>query len=297
MSKKILVIQNPVSGAIQNKFNFEIMMGKLRKKKYKLTIKTTTSTEGADEILRKEKELYDLIFVCGGDGTLNQVVTEFSNNEKIKKPIIYMPLGTTNDFGKSLKIRKDKSIVIEDSEKYFKKKCDTGIVNKKQFFNYIAAAGLFTKSSYKTNRMAKRIFGRLAYIVNGAKELFHIKEYEATVYVNDKIIEDKFIYMSISNSYSIGGFKIFKESELELNDGKFEILLIKKPKNLYKLAKLGIKLLSKNHEDEDVIFLQSKEAKIKTKEKINWTFDGEDSGKYEEINISNINKNIEFIIY
>ena len=297
MKKKILIIQNPVSGTIKNKFSFDIMIEKLKKRNYTFNIKNTTSTVGADRIIREEEKSYDLIFVCGGDGTLNQAVTELSNNEKKKKPIIYMPLGTTNDFGKSLRLNRNKSIFIENKGGYIKEKCDTGVINQEKFFNYIVAAGLFTKCSYNTNRKAKRIFGRLAYIVNGAKDIFNIKDYEATIYINDNIIENKFIYMSISNSYSIGGFKIFKENELELNDGKFEILLVKKPENVLKLAKLGIKILLKNHDDENIIFMQSKNATIKTKEKINWTFDGENAGKYKEINISNINKNIEFIVY
>lgn len=289
MSKKILVIQNPVSGTIYNRFKFSKTIKKM-KEKYDLHIKTTTDTLGADEIIRKEKEEYDFILVCGGDGTLNQVVTEISNNEEKKKPIIYIPLGTTNDFGKSLKV--NKSTLTESV-----KECDTGIVNKKRFFNYIAATGLFTRSSYETSRTAKRIFGRLAYIVNGVKEIFNVKEYEASIDIDDKTIKDKFIYMSISNSYSIGGFKVFKKNEIDLDDGRFEFFLVKKPKNIIELVKLVRKIISKNHVDDNIIFIQSKNAIISTKEKINWTFDGENSGKYEEIEISNINKNIEFILF
>lgn len=291
MRRKILVIQNPVSGTIQNKMNFDRIINKLRKrKKYDLTIKATTSKEGADDIIKKENELYDIIFVCGGDGTLNQVITEVSTEQEKNKPIMYLPLGTTNDFARSLRIAKknNKNMVK-------RKKCDTGKVNKSQYFNYIAAAGLFTKASYSTSRLAKKIFGRIAYLFTGFGELFNIKEYEATVVIDDKQIEDKFIYMGISNSYSIGGIKVFKDNELELNDGKFEILLIKKPKNIFKLAKLGIKILSQNHNDENIIFLQAPSVKITTKEGINWTFDGENSGKYREINVSNIRNNVEFI--
>lgn len=290
MCKKILIIRNPVSGTIYNRFKFNKFIKQLESK-YKINIKNTTNTIGADDIIRNEQKDYDLVSVCGGDGTLNQVVTEFSKNETKKTPIIYIPFGTTNDFGKSLKVQKNKK------DEYIKKECDTGLINKKQYFNYIVATGLFTRSSYETSRKAKRIFGRLAYIINGIKDLFNIKEYEATVYINDKIINDKFIYMSISNSYFIGGFRIFKENEIKLNDGNFEIFLVKKPKNIFKLVRLGIKILLKNHDDDNIVFLQSQNVKIKTKKEINWTFDGENSGKYNEINISNINKNIEFITF
>lgn len=176
-------------------------------------------------------------------------------------------LGTTNDFGRNLKITKKKHS-SEKSERF-----DTGKINNEYFFNYIAATGVFTRTSYNTSRASKKLLGRFAYILNGAKELFSVKEFEASVYVGDKIIHDKFIYTSISNSYSIGGIGIFKKNELELNDGKFEVLLVSKPKNLFKLAMLTINILFKNHNDKNIVFLQTDNVKIKTKEKMDWTFD------------------------
>ena len=298
MAKKILVIQNPVSGTIQNKMNFDFVMNKLKKKrKYDLTIKSTTSTEGADGIIRKTSENYDFIFVCGGDGTLNQVITEVSTDTDKKKPIIYMPLGTTNDFARSLKTKKrkrknKKNNVLELS----REQCDTGRINNKYYFNYIAAMGLFTKTSYSTNRTAKRIFGRLAYITSGIREMFSIKEHKAKIYINNEIIEDKFIYIGISNSYSIGGFKIFNDDEIELNDGKFEVLLVKKPKNIFALIKLAVNVFTRKRNNNNIIFKQSPNIKISTKEKIIWTFDGEYAGNFDEIVINNLNKNVEFII-
>lgn len=295
MIQKILVIENPVSGKRKNKINFKKMIKKLKNNKYEIYLKNTTDKIGADQIIKNQKESYDAIFVCGGDGTLNQVITEISINSSKKRPIIYMPLGTTNDFAKSLKIKKNKIKFINESE-YEIKQCDTGKVNENQFFNYIAACGVFTRTSYSTSIKAKRIFGRMAYIINGIKEIFSIREYETKVTLNDEIIEDKYIYIGVSNSYSIGGFKLFKNDEMNLTDGKFEVLLIKKPKKIIEFIKLGINLLLKKHNDKHIKFIQSSNIKIETKEDVNWTLDGEDSGKYHRINISNLNKNVEFLI-
>ena len=158
MAKKILVIQNPVSGTIQNKMNFDIMINKLkRKRKYDLTIKNTTSTEGADEIIKKSTEKYDFIFVCGGDGTLNQVITEVSTDSTKKRPIIYMPLGTTNDFARSLKTKKRKKRKKNLME-LSREQCDTGKINDKYFFNYIAATRTFYKNIIQYKQNSKKDF-------------------------------------------------------------------------------------------------------------------------------------------
>ena len=153
MYKKILLIHNPVSGTIYNKVKYNAVIKNL-KKKYKINIRNTTNTVGADEILRKEQEDYDYIFLCGGDGTLNQAITSLSNNEEKKKPIIYIPFGTTNDFGKSLKLYRSK--LTKEIGNYKIKKFDTGIINNKEYFNYIVATGVFTKSSYTTKKKLKK---------------------------------------------------------------------------------------------------------------------------------------------
>lgn len=290
--KRVLLIHNPSSGTFKNKTRYKSILRKLNQYDCIFDIKTTTNKNGAEEIINNEKEKYDYLCICGGDGTLNQTVSALSKNPEKKAPIIYSPFGTTNDFAKSIKIEKLKSKKVLHGNK----KTDTGEINGNNYFNYIVAAGLFTETSYNTSRKAKRIFGRFAYFYNGIKELFSIKEYHVNVTFNNKNIKDKFVYMAVSNSYSIGGFRIFKKNEIDLDDGKFEVFLVKKPKNFFKLIKTGIKLLLKNHKDENIIFEQTDSIKIETQERISWTFDGEKSNKYNELNIKNICRNIEFLV-
>ncbi len=64
-----------------------------------------------------------------------------------------------------------------------------------------------------------------------------MKTYHLKITTDDRVIEDDFEYGSISNSKYIGGFQLFKDHEVDVDDGKFEVLLIKKTKN--KAALLG----------------------------------------------------------
>lgn len=90
MEKKVLIIRNPVSGTFRNKLRFNKIVRTFKRKKYDLEIRTTKASKGADEIIREENFPYDFVCVCGGDGTLNQVITGFSNSPEKRCPIYYV---------------------------------------------------------------------------------------------------------------------------------------------------------------------------------------------------------------
>ena len=69
------------------------------------------------DIIEKYNNNIDTIFVCGGDGTLHHVIKEiYAHGKNI--PVGFIPLGTTNDFAKSLHVSRRK---ILDFAKNFDK--------------------------------------------------------------------------------------------------------------------------------------------------------------------------------
>lgn len=73
----------------------------------------------------------------------------------------------------------------------------------------------------------KNAMGHLAYIIEGVKRLPIGEKYPARVEVGDRVFEEEFLFCSISNTTSIGGFSLDKSVEATLDDGEFEVLLIK----------------------------------------------------------------------
>lgn len=76
----------------------------------------------------------------------------------------------------------------------------------------------------------KNILGHAAYILEGAKHLMDITSYRMKVSHDGEIIEDEFIYGMVTNSLSVGGFKGISGPDVLLDDGLFEVTLIKNPK-------------------------------------------------------------------
>lgn len=108
--------------------------------------------------------------------------------------------------------------------------CDVGSFNGR-WFNYVAAFGIFTEVSYATPQQLKNTFGHQAYIIESVKSFASLKSYQLKVQMGDMVIEDKFIYGMVANSKSVGGMKGLTGKEIKLDDGLFEVILIKGPKN------------------------------------------------------------------
>ena len=104
--KRLLFIINPKAGrtAIRNDL-FEIIMV-FSQAGYEVVTYPTQGPEDAERKVRVDGEDYDLIVCAGGDGTLDNTVCGYSKMGHKKVPLGYIPVGTTNDFARSLRIKK-----------------------------------------------------------------------------------------------------------------------------------------------------------------------------------------------
>ena len=101
-----------------------------------------------------------------------------------------------------------------------------------------------------------------------------IRGYRMTIEADGRKVTDDFIFGSISNSKSIGGFEWFKRSGVKINDGEFEMLFIKKPKNMWGYLKTINALLWKKHNNKDCFeYYQSDRIKMTSDIGIPWTID------------------------
>ena len=163
-----------------------------------------------------------------------------------------------NDFAKTIKLST---------------KSDIGSFND-IYFNYVVAFGAFTPVSYVTTQKLKRKFGKLAYFIVGIKYLNKIRGYKITIETKESKITDEFIFGSISNSKSIGGFEWFKRSGVKINDGEFEMLFIKRPQGFWGYVKTIFALLLKKHNNKKYFeYYQTDEIRITSKVGIPWTMD------------------------
>lgn len=292
--KKLLFVFNPYSGKAQIKNLLLDIVDTMVKENYEVTIYPTQCAGDARDKVEAEAGNYDLVVCSGGDGTLDEAVTGMMHREE-KVPLGYIPAGSTNDFASSLGIPKDmvKAAKAAVSGETFP--CDIGKFND-DYFVYVAAFGLFTEVSYKTSQEWKNVLGHAAYILEGAKCLHDIPSFMMQVEYNNMRIQDEFIYGMITNSTSVGGFKGMTGKDVLLDDGVFEVTLIKKPKNPMELNEIIASLMNLVDDTDMIYSFKSSEIKFTSGKEIPWTLDGEFGGNHTELRIQNLKQAIDIIV-
>ncbi len=294
MSKRALFVLNPHSGKGLIKNHVLDIVDILTKADYEVTVYPTQCQGDAVKKVKERKKKYDMIVCSGGDGTLDEIVTGIIQSG-FNTTIGYIPSGSTNDFASSLHIPSDmkKSAKIAAEGNIFP--CDVGRFND-DVFVYIAAFGLFTEVSYGTPQEMKNTFGHMAYVLEGIKHLqnirsYHLKVTYATEDNEECAIEDDFIFGMVTNSFSVGGFKgltgnVFK-GQVALNDGLFEVTLIKNPKNPVELNSILAALAIEDIDTEYMYSFKSGRIVIESENEVAWTLDGEFGGNHTNVEIRN----------
>lgn len=283
--EKMLFVFNPTSGKEKIRNYLLDILDLFNKRNYQVTVYTTQHQGHAKEIVTEIGKDYDFIVCSGGDGTLNEVVSGYM--ELKEKPVLgYIPSGTTNDFATSIHIPKD---MVSAAKLILKKhlfQCDIGKFNTR-YFTYVAAFGAFTAVTYMTPQQAKNVLGHQAYILEGVKQLSSIKPVHLKVEYGDNVIEDDFLYGMVSNSTSIGGFKGLTGKYVELNDGLFEVTLIKAVKNPIGFTNVVTSLLTRNFDSEYFYTFKTNQLRITSEQPVDWVLDGEFGGSQTQVDIVN----------
>ena len=294
MDKKNLIIMNPFSGKREaNKYLTDII-DIFTKGGYMTTILTTTERgDGTVYASRYAGEL-DRITCIGGDGTFIEVVAGHLDSREMV-PVGYIPAGSTNDFANSLKLSTNILKATEDIVKGRLKTLDIGSFNGRKF-SYVASFGAFTQTSYSTPQSVKNMLGHLAYILEGATSLTSIKPQHLKIEANGMPYEDDYIFGAISNSTSLAGILTLDPQYVDMNDGLFELLLVRSPKNPIELAEIVYMLTTQNYESNKITFVNADSFTIYADENMDWSLDGEYQEGCERIEIENLHNAIDIVV-
>ncbi len=291
MGKKLLFVYNPKAGKAQIRNKLADILNVFAEAEYEITVAPTRRHGDARRIVENRSRDYELVVCSGGDGTLDEAVTGMIESG-FRTPIGYIPAGSTNDFGGSLSLPKNMVRAAEIAVKGRNFPCDIGAFNK-DVFVYIAAFGLFTDVSYETAQDVKNVLGHMAYLLEGMKRLSAVRSFPMRVEYEGNIIVDDFIFGMITNSVSVGGFKNITGKNVQLDDGVFEVTLIKRPRNPVELNNIMISLLNRDIDTKAMYCFRTSRLILESLEPVAWTLDGENGGSHKKVEIRNICKGID----
>ena len=286
MKKKVLFIVNPKSGKGSIRSKLLDIVDIFVKAGFDLTLYISQSAGDARAKTKEVEGRYELVICSGGDGTLDEVISGMMECEK-RSAIGYIPCGSTNDFAHSLKIPTSMTKAAEHIAAWKEFPCDIGRFND-DYFVYIAAFGLFTDVSYETSQDVKNVLGHLAYILEGMKKLTEIKSYPMKVESEEMTLEGNFLFGMVTNSTSVGGFRNITGKHVHLDDGVFEVTLIKTPQNILELNEIIQAVIAGKSENNKYFYqFRSKAVKFISDDPVAWTLDGEFGGYHEVVDVKN----------
>lgn len=288
--KKLLFIYNPKAGRAAIENHLGDIIDTFAKAGYEVTI-YPTQCQGDGEVKAKERcNDFDRIVVSGGDGTFDEIVTGVME-AGYTKPIGYIPAGSTNDFARSLGLPRSmkKAASVAVSDRFFK--CDLGRFNDR-FFVYVAAFGLFTDVTYETDQNLKNVLGYAAYLAEAVKRLQSIEAIPLRITYDGNVLRDNYLVGMITNSDSVGGIKRITGPDVKLDDGLFEVLLVRAPGSLIDLNLIPPAILDRRIKSDCVISFKCSKIMIESDEPISWTLDGEFGGCVDRAEIVNVREGL-----
>ena len=239
---------------------------------------------------------YDVIACIGGDGTLSHVINHYIALD-YRMPIAYRPTGSTNDFSRSLGLPTELEQVADviAGDQVFR--YDIGQFNER-YFNYVAAFGAFTDISYRTSQQFKNVAGHAAYILSALGDLPGNISTRCAMRVehDGAVLEGEYLYGAVSNAKSVGGFTMPFAHNVKLDDGLFEVLLIKAPNSVFELNQIIGSLLAGNMSDPCIQLFQARELVFTSREPTTWTTDGEFGGEVTRAVIRNMAGRIPILV-
>lgn len=294
MEKKLLMIVNLRAGINKSHAPLFDAVSLFSKAGYLVRVMETQAAGDAVRLAREFGGDYDLVVCSGGDGTLNETLSGLMTLP-VRPPVGYLPNGSTNDFATSLHLPSSPVKAAAQIVAAQPQPLDLGSHNDR-YFAYVASFGAFTRASYSATRAAKNALGHFAYILEGISDLDSLHPYRCRVETGGEVFDGDFIFGAVCNTTSLGGLVKLDPDRVELDDGRFELLLLRAPKTALDLQNLIVAITQQQYDVPGVIFRHVTELTVTTGENIPWSLDGEYAASAPEVHIQVLEHCVELML-
>lgn len=217
--KKALFLYNPQSGRGRIERNVDALLTLLGRRFEVEAVPidfTRNPFEGRSEI--------EAVIVAGGDGTVNYAVNRMKQcGRDLQLGVI--PAGTANDFAGALGMSKDPIEAARQIADGAEERIDCGRVNDLYFVN-VFSFGIFTTTSQRTSDERKHRIGKLAYLIEGVKELRALHTVPLRVTADGASFSLDSLMVLVFNGETAGGFRLARRSSIQ--DGMFDCLMLER---------------------------------------------------------------------
>jgi YegS/Rv2252/BmrU family lipid kinase len=175
---------------------------------------------------------FDLVIVCGGDGTIAAAAPAVL---KTGLPMGILPLGTANDLARTLGIPFELDAAADVIARGRKRRIDVGTVNGVHFFN-VASIGLAADVARRLTSQDKKKWGALGYAFRAAQVLLTARPFSAVIKSQRFRMRVRTLQIAVGNGRHYGGGAVIHH-DARIDDGRLDLYSLD-PRSVWKLALL-----------------------------------------------------------
>jgi diacylglycerol kinase (ATP) len=219
---RILVVHNPKAGSEEHEG--EDLIKALKRAGHKAAYQSSKE-KGIKKALKKK---IDLVLVAGGDGTVSKVASRLASM-KSKVPLSVLPLGTANNFARTLGFCLSQNELIKglsDGKCYT---FDVGVARGpwgKRYFFEGAGAGLFAdymRAPTKENKPKSKAEEMRHHVTELRHRLQHYRAREWEIRLDGEDLSGRYLLWHVMNIRSVGPV-LALAAGAKTNDGTFDFI-------------------------------------------------------------------------
>jgi diacylglycerol kinase (ATP) len=270
---KTCIILNPSAGSIRDLDDLTARLAKLPDAEIRLTNKPGSGARFAKTAIGKGRTT---IIAAGGDGTLNEVINGIGENfDEIRVGLL--PLGTGNDFGRSIEMPVDLDAAMEVIRAGETRAIDLVRVTSDEvrYFVNVSAGGFSGLVDEKLTPEMKKNWGPLAYLRSAAAAWPELRAYRTTLALdNEESIVMELYNVVVANGRYVAGGRLIAPEAL-IDDGLLDVILIPQ-RPAAEMALIGAQIALGTHlSSEAVVYRRAKKLTVNSKPGMWFNVDGE----------------------
>lgn len=241
----------------------------------------TSSKSDIKRVVHEASINYQVLIACGGDGTVNEtfsrIVDLLPENPKLIAGVL--PMGSGNDFAKSVGLSTEPRLAIEQLRTNKIESIDYVEYKTNQGFGYMFNTmnlGLGGQINVEAAKV-KKLKGTLIYVYAALKSLMKVVSCDIRLKMDEVSTEESMVMLTVANGAVEGGN--FKVAPMAKNtDGVLDVVTVRPLPAIFLLPLLPLFLIAKQHWYSIVSFRKCKKLTLTSNKAVPLHVDGEQCG-------------------
>lgn len=255
--QRAFIVLNPVAGTLSAQAIQNIIEQHFTLNHWAFELHQTNADDNIADVVRQAlQQDFSLVVAAGGDGTVSSVADAMVHS---KIPLGILPVGTTNTLAQELNIPLNLEAACALLTGEHTIMCLDGMqIGNEQIFLLHISIDLFAVTIEKTEREAKRRFGRIAYLWTALRQWLGYQPCRFNLSIDGRRRRVRAASVFITNIAAVGLHPLYWGPHIRPDDGKLDICIVKAHTALDYLKIIRFALLGQQQRNPRIKYLTAR---------------------------------------